>query len=58
MVIEWVVEYDNDTGPDDEGFSEWWEVSNGAMSFKAYTKYSAEWLCKTLNKKGEKHDET
>jgi len=25
----WRVEYDNDTGPDDEGFDEWWTVYDG-----------------------------
>lgn len=45
----WKVEYDNDTGPNDEGFSEWWTVTNGDKSFKSSSEPDAHWLCHLLN---------
>ena len=32
--MKWKVDYDNDTGPLDEFFVEWWTVSNGTRTFK------------------------
>jgi len=46
---EWVVEYDNDTSPMDEGFWEWWTVTNGVDAFKADSAEAAQWLCDLLN---------
>lgn len=48
--MKWEIEYDNDTGPSDEGFLEWWTVSDGARSFKCGSKEDAEWLCDMLNR--------
>ena len=48
----WEIEYDNDTGPDDEGFGEWWTVSREDRSFKTDTEEDAKWLCDLLNKVG------
>lgn len=45
----WKVEYSNDVGPNDEGFWEWWEVTNGQVTFKADAEKDAEWLCAVLN---------
>jgi hypothetical protein len=51
----WKIEYDNDTGPDDEGFWESWTVVKDlfvldGMAFECDSKESAEWLCALLNK--------
>lgn len=45
----WRIEYDNDVGPDDGGFWEWWTVTDGTKSFKCDSKPEAEWLCAKLN---------
>ena len=42
----WTVEYNNDTGPDDEGFWEWWAVTDGKRNFD---QDDAAWLVYTLN---------
>jgi hypothetical protein len=47
--MKWTVDYSNDTGPDDEGFWEWWEVTDGERTFKADTQPHAKWLCELLN---------
>lgn len=48
--MKYEVEYDNDTGPDDEGFYEFWKISNGESTFTAYSEGDANWLCELLNK--------
>ena len=48
--MAWKIEYDNDVGPNDEGFWEWWMVTNGVRGFKCGDKEDAEWLCSVLNK--------
>lgn len=45
----WRVEYDNDTGPNDEGFWEIWTVTNDKRSFRAESEADAKWLCDRLN---------
>lgn len=45
----WRIDYDNDTGPIDEGYHEWWNVTNDEMSFKCDKQEHANWLCKVLN---------
>jgi hypothetical protein len=46
------IEYDNDTGPTDEGFWEWWTISDGKRSFRCdSSEQDAQWLCNILNKK-------
>lgn len=45
----WKVEYDNDTGPNDEGFCEWWTITNGEKTFTTHSKPNATWLCHLLN---------
>lgn len=44
----WKIEYNNDTGPGDDSFYEWWEVSNGDMTFKSDNEDHAEWLLALL----------
>lgn len=44
----WRIEYENDTGPGDEGFWESWTVTNGNMSFSATSQEDAEWLFNRL----------
>ena len=51
--MKWKIEYSNDVGPNDEGFWEWWEVSDGDRVFKSNSKEKAEWLCALLNKTEE-----
>lgn len=45
----WTIEYDNDTGPSDDSFSETWIVTDGVKSFEASSQEVAEWLRDTLN---------
>lgn len=47
--MTWKIEYNNDVGPSDESFWEWWEVSDGYNIFKTSNEESAKWLCATLN---------
>lgn len=47
---KWCVEYHNDTGPNDEGFWEWWEVTDGKRVFKASSEEDAMWLVEALTK--------
>ncbi len=46
----WKIEYDNDVGPNDEGFWEWWTVSNGERTFKTDSEEDAQWLSDLLKK--------
>lgn len=43
------IEYNNDTGPGDEGFAEWWTVAYGDRSFKCNSEADAQWLETVLN---------
>lgn len=54
--MTWRIEYDNDTGPNDEYLLEWWEVTNGKMWFRCYNDDAAQWLCATLNERESKDD--
>jgi predicted secreted hydrolase len=47
--MTWEVTHASDTGPDDDYYHEWWEVSNGTRTFKCEVKADAEWLCAALN---------
>jgi len=49
MAEAWVIEYDNDTGPGDEYFVEWFNVTNGEKSFRCNTKEDAEFLLASLS---------
>lgn len=46
--MDWTIEYNNDVGPDDGGFWEWWEVSNGTRTFKCDREEDAKWLVELL----------
>ena len=48
--MKWNIDYDNDTGYDDEGFWEWWTVSDEQRSFKCDSEDDAKWLCDILNR--------
>ena len=50
----WRVEYNNDVSGDDEGFWEWWEVTDGKRTFKTSDQDDAEWLFELLSKYSEK----
>lgn len=52
----WTIEYCNDVGPRDEGFWEWWEISDGERTFKANDETDANWLCETLNREARASD--
>lgn len=51
MCEKWKVEYDNDTGPLDEYYVEWWVVTDKERSFTVHSKVDAQWLCSVLNGK-------
>jgi len=46
----WHIEYDNDTGPNDDSFVQWWKVTDGTRLFDAHSDEDAEWLCGVLNR--------
>jgi hypothetical protein len=46
---KWRIEYDNDTGPSDEGFFEWWDVTDGKTTYRADSEQEATALCNLLN---------
>lgn len=43
------IEYDNDTGPDDGYFAEWWTIHCGDRSFRCSKEQDAMWLAEILN---------
>jgi hypothetical protein len=47
--MKWRVEYENDVGPSDEGFWQWWTVTNDDKSFECKNQTDAQWLCDVLN---------
>lgn len=47
--MKWRINYENDTGPGDDSFREWWVVTDGEKYFEAGNKEDAEWLCNLLN---------
>ena len=47
--MNWIIENHNDVGPNDDGFWEWWTVSNGTRSFKCDSEGDAKWLAELLN---------
>jgi hypothetical protein len=47
--MKWKVDRNNDVGANDEGFWEWWEVTDGERVFKADSEADADWLCELLN---------
>lgn len=49
MKTKWTIEYDNDTGPGDDSFSQWWTVTDGERRFDCRDAGDATWLCETLN---------
>ena len=57
MIAKWTIEYDNDTGPDDGGFWQWWTVTNGEKSFKSDDEDDAKWLAGVLNARDERKKE-
>jgi len=46
--MNWKIEYDNDTGPDDESFWEKWAVTDGVKIFECTKEEDAKWLCDLL----------
>lgn len=46
---KWRIDYDNDTGPFDEGYWEWWTVTNDKRSFKCDNEDHAKWLFDILS---------
>ena len=47
----WVILYDNGTGPSDEGYYEWWSVTDGERLYRCNSEADAAFLCETLNRK-------
>lgn len=50
----WEKKYNNDVGPNDESFWEWWDVTDGKRVFKADEEKDADWLVEILNGIGKK----
>jgi hypothetical protein len=47
---KWRVELENDTGPNDDCYHEWWVVLDGErFSFRCDFESGAKWLCGVLN---------
>lgn len=47
---EFRVEYENNTGPNDDCFWEWWSVTDGHKSFRCVTEEDAEQVTQVMNK--------
>ena len=50
MSDAWQIIYNNDTGPDDDGFWEWWDVTDGNRSFRCDSEEDAKWLVENLSR--------
>lgn len=48
--MNWKIESDNDTGPNDDFYREWWTVTDGNRRFDCKDEADAEWLAAMLNK--------
>jgi hypothetical protein len=48
--MKWEIKYENDTGPNDESFSEWWIITNGNKTFRTESNEEAKWLVDFLNR--------
>lgn len=46
----WKVEYDNDTGANDDSLFQWWTVSNGEKTFTVHSEDDAYFLSELLNR--------
>lgn len=46
--VNWRIEYDNDTGAGDEGFAEYWTVTNGTVAFRTSDEDAAKRLVALL----------
>lgn len=46
---KWTIEENNDTGPNDEYYKVWWEVTNGTKTYRCDKLEDAEWLLTVLN---------
>jgi len=44
------VEYDSDCGIDDEGFVEWWDVTDDDQCFRCNSESEANWLVALINR--------
>lgn len=54
---DWRIDYDNDTGPGDGGFWEWWTVTDGNRSFRVdSSEADALWLKAALERAGDGSD--
>ena len=49
----WRVEYENDTGANDDCYHEWWIITNGETSFTSMNEDDAVWLADVLNSRKE-----
>ena len=47
--MKWTIEYYNDTGPGDEGYWEWWTVTDGNRRYRSDSEDDAKWLADMLN---------
>lgn len=52
----WKVEYDNDVDSNDIRLFEWWNITNGGMTFRTNDQEDAYWLCDILNQEEESHE--
>lgn len=48
--MKWKIINENDTGPGDDFYCEWWIVTNGLIKFRADNENDAIRLCALLNK--------
>lgn len=49
MEQTWKIEYENETGSMDEGFWEYWNVTDGDRCFQCFSEEDAQFLCDLLN---------
>jgi hypothetical protein len=45
----WIIEYCNDTGPRDEYFHQWWEITDGEIVLRCDKERDAKYIQTILN---------
>lgn len=47
--MKWTIESESDTGPDDDYYVTWWNVTDGTKTFRSGLEKDVEWLRDLLN---------
>jgi hypothetical protein len=52
-MTKWTKQYNNDTGPDDDYFEEWFEITDGKRIFRCEEREDADFLLSILSQQAE-----